>query len=201
MTKEEAIKMLNDCCENEITIKICQNNKRQTLLKNIPLGTVINGGKYIVVEHFENGTTGIVKKEAIKPNIQFGDTNEWNKSDLRKYLNTQYLNKITSEFGEIELHTVDMLSMDGDDSYGKCEDIVSAMTFDRWRKYYKYIGNVNYTEWLSTPSQTENSNDSRCVQVVYSDGCVNYRDCSWSDCSVRPFFILKSSITVSLDKA
>ena len=143
--------------EMKSQLKFAKIKKRQTLLKNIPLGTVINGGKYIVVERFENGTTGIVKKEAIESGIRFGNTNKWNKSDLQKYLNTKYLNKITSKFGQIELHTVDMLSMDGDDSNGKCENLVSAMTFDRWRKYHKYIGNANCTEWLSTPNQTENS--------------------------------------------
>ena len=103
------------------------------------------------------------------------------------------------EFGEIELHTVDMLSMDGDDSYGKCEDLVSAMTFDRWRKYHKYIGETDCTEWLSTPNQTEKVNDTRYVQVVYSGGFVDCCDCLWDGCGVRPFFILKSSILVSVD--
>ena len=118
---------------------------------------------------------------------------------MRKYLNTQYLNEIISEFGEVESHIVDMLSMDGDDSYGKCEDLVSAMTFDQWRKYHKYIGNADYTEWLSTPNQTEKSNDTRCVRIVYSYGYVDCNFCYWNDYGVRPFFILKSSNLVSLD--
>ena len=195
ITKEEAKRMIDDFKGDEIQIKIICNGKESDKipLKDIEVGQTICNGKYVIVEHFEDGTAGIVKKEVFDPGIRFGKTNKWDKSDLRKYLNTEYLKEITSEFDEIELHTVDMLSMDGDDSYGKCKDLVSAMTFDRWRKYHKYIGNANCTEWLLTPNQTEKSNNARCVQVVHSNGRVGCIDCSWGVYGVRPFFILKSS--------
>ena len=200
MTKEEVLKILDNYDGNEIKIKIEQDEKALKLvpLRDVELGKTICNGKYVVVEHFENGTTGIIKKDAIKPGIQFGNTNEWNRSDLRKYLNTEYLKKITSEFSEIELHTVDMLSMDGDDFYGKCEDLVSVMTFDRWRKYHKYIGNASCMEWLSTPNQTKKHGDTFYVQFVCSDGFVRGGGCDWVGYGVRPFFILKSSNLVSV---
>ena len=202
ITKDEAMKMINDFKGDSITVKIIQNQKETAKIPvgDVEIGQTICNGKYIIVNRYVNGDTCIVRKGTIK-NIRFGETNNYSKSYLRKYLNTEYLKEIMDEFGEIELHTVDMLSMDGDDSYGKCEDLVSAMTFDRWRKYHKYIGNADCMEWLSTPNKTEKSNDTRCVQVVGSDGCVDCRGCGWSGCGVRPFFILKSSILVSVDKA
>ncbi len=202
ITKDEAMKMINDFKGDSITVKIIQNQKETAKIPvgDVEIGQTICNGKYIIVNRYVNGDTCIIRKETIK-NIQFGETNNYSKSDLRKYLNTEYLKEIMDEFGEIKLHTVDMLSMDGDDSYGKCEDLVSAMTFDQWRKYHKYIGNADCTEWLSTPNQTEKSNDARYVQIVYSDGRVGYVDCLWRGCGVRPFFILKSSILVSVDKA
>lgn len=200
ITKDEAMKMINDFKGDSITVKIIQNQKETNKIPvgDVEIGQTICNGKYVVVDRYVNGDTCIVRKETIK-NIRFGETNNYFKSNLRKYFNTEYLNEIMDEFGEIELHTVDMLSMDGDDSYGKCEDLVSAMTFDRWRKYHKYIGETDCTEWLSTPNQTEKVNDTRYVQVVFSDGSMGCSICNWDDCGVRPFFILKSSILVSVD--
>lgn len=202
ITKDEAMKMINDFKGDSITVKIIQNQKETNKIPvgDVEIGQTICNGKYVVVDRYTHGDAYIVRKETIK-NIRFGETNNYSKSNLRKYLNTEYLNEIMDEFGEIELHMVDMLSMDGDDSYGKCENLVSAMTFDRWRKYHKYIGNADCIEWLSTPNQTEKSNDTRFVQVVDSGGCVSYVGCGWDGCGVRPFFILKSSILVSVDKA
>ena len=201
ITKDEAMKMINDFKGDSITVKIIQNQKETNKIPvgDVEIGQTICNGKYVVVDRYANGDTCIIKKETIK-NIRFGETNKWGKSNLRKYLNTEYLKEIIDEFGIIKLHTVDMLSMDGDASYGKCEDLVSAMTFDRWRKYHKYIGNADCIEWLSTPNQTKKSNDIYYVQVVYSNGGVGCYDCYWGGCGVRPFFILKSSILVSVDK-
>lgn len=203
ITKDEAIKMINDFKDDSITVKIIQNQKETAKIPvgDVEIGQTICNEKYVVVDRYAHGDTCIVRKETITQNIRFGETNKWAESDLRKYLNTEYLKEIMDEFGEIELHTIDMLSMDGDDSYGKCEDLVSAMTFDRWRKYHKYIGNADCIEWLSTPNQTEKSYNTRCVQVVNSNGGVVYDGCGWGDYGVRPFFILKSSILVSVDKA
>lgn len=205
ITKEEAKKMIDNLKDNKIQIQIICNGKEsgRVPLKYVEVGQTICNGKYVVVEHFEDGTTGIVKKEAITPGVRFGETNKWLASDLFKYLNRDYLKEIDKDFDiqNVVTHTVDMLSMDGDNTYGVCQCIVSAMTFDRWRKYHKYIGEADCTEWLSTPNQTEKANDTRCVQIVYSRGCVGYDDCFWDVYGVRPFFILKSSILVSVDKA
>lgn len=203
ITKDEAMKMINDFKGDSITVKIIQNQKETNKIPvgDVEIGQTICNGKYVVVDRYTHGDTCIVRKGTITQDIRFGETNKWGESNLRKYLNTEYLKEIMDEFGEIELHTVDMLSMDGDDSYGKCKDLVSAMTFDRWRKYHKYIGNADCMEWLSTPNQTEKSNDTRYVQVVDSGGRVCYDGCGWDCCGVRPFFILKSSILVSVDKA
>ena len=203
ITKDEAMKMINDFKGDSITVKIIQNQKETNKIPvgDVEIGQTICNGKYVVVDRYAHGDTCIVRKGTITQaqDIRFGETNKWGESNLRKYLNTEYLKEIMDEFGEIELHTVDMLSMDGDDSYGKCENLVSAMTFDRWRKYHKYIGNADFIEWLSTPNQTEKLNDSRFVRIVYSDGRVGCNGCGWDGYGVRPFFILKSSILVSVD--
>ena len=157
-----------------------------------------NGTEYIVCEHFEGGGTAVIRKECLEDNMRFGDTNNWSKSGLRKFLNNEYLKNISDDFGQGNIleHEVDLLSLDGYDDYGRTTDKVSVLTIDQYRKYHKFIGNVDRWNWLATPDSTPSGTDASRVRIVdgsggvlwcYSDGCGG----------VRPFFLLKSSISVS----
>lgn len=157
-----------------------------------------NGTEYIVCEHFENGSTAIIRKECLEDGMEFGDTNNWAESGLRKFLNNEYLKNISDDFSQDNIldHEVDLLSLDGYDDYGRTTDKVSVLTIDQYRKYHKFIGNVDRWNWLATPDSTPSGTDASYVQFVRDSGCVGWR-CS-GDCSgVRPFFLLKSSISVS----
>lgn len=157
-----------------------------------------NGTEYIVCEHFENGSTAIIRKECLEDGMEFGDTNNWAESGLRKFLNNEYLKNISDDFSQDNIldHEVDLLSLDGYDDYGRTTDKVSVLTIDQYRKYHKFIGNVDRWNWLATPDSTPSGTDASCVRVVGDGGGVGW---DYSDCcsGVRPFFLLKSSISVS----
>ena len=157
-----------------------------------------NGTEYIVCEHFENGSTAIIRKECLEDGIEFGDTNNWAESGLRKFLNNEYLKNISDDFSQDNIldHEVDLLSLDGYDDYGRTTDKVSVLTIDQYRKYHKFIGNVDRWNWLATPDSTPSGTDASFVRIVRDGGGVRwyYSDCC---CGVRPFFLLKSSISVS----
>ena len=158
-----------------------------------------DGIEYIVCEHFSDGTTAVVTKELLENSMDFGNTNDWKESGIRTYFNGDYLKELERKFGaeNIITHESDLLSMDGYDDYGTCMDKVSLMSFDQNRKYRKLIGKLSEWEWLLTPDQTPTSNnDSSYVQCVDSNGGVSYDVCGYGG-GVRPFFILKSSISVS----
>ena len=159
-----------------------------------------NGVKYIVLEHFKNGTTGVIRKELLD-NIKFdADNNNWKTSSIRKKLNEEYIKELA--FGEDNIieHTVDLMSLDGLDDYGTSKDKVSLLTIDQYRKYRKILKeNKNRCWWLSTPHSTPTGYGSDDVQYVDSGGDVCYGWCSYVR-GVRPFFILKSDIFVSCDK-
>ena len=91
---------------------------------------------------------------------------------------------------------MDLLSLDGYDDYGRTTDKVSVLTIDQYRKYHKFIGNVDRWNWLATPDSTPSGTDASSVQIVNDSGDVNW---DYSDyCGgVRPFFLLKSDIFVS----
>ena len=157
-----------------------------------------NGTEYIVCEHFENGSTAIIRKECLEDGMEFGDTNNWVESGIRKFLNGQYLKNISDDFSQDNIldHEVDLLSLDGYDDYGRTTDKVSVLTIDQYRKYHKFIGNVDRWNWLATPDSTPSGTDASYVPVVRDGGSVGWCYSGDRD-GVRPFFLLKSSISVS----
>lgn len=91
---------------------------------------------------------------------------------------------------------IDLLSHDGLVDYGTCKgDLFGILIHDMYRDNRK---NIELScMWLSTPYSTSNGYGSGYAVCVRSDGYVDYDWCG--NCgSVRPFFILKPDIFVSL---
>lgn len=185
----------------QIIIDVPQSGIELSLLKP---GDVFekNGVSYIVCEQFDNGTTAVVRKECLDKTMEFGNNNNWKESEWRKYLNREYLKEMEDTFGtdNIVEHDVDLTSLDGYDDYGVSVDKISVMNIDRYRKYHKYVGDTGECHWLSTPDSTPSGTGSSSVRCVGAGGCVDWSGCDW-DRGVRPFFILKSSISVSYEKS
>ena len=123
------------------------------------------------------------------------DCNNWQASDLRNYLNTDFFKKLAEVVGENNIIPFerDLLSLDGQTEYGICEDKVSLLTVDEYRKYRKLIPNTDYWWWLITPWSTPCNGCEKWVSVVSSFGNINC--CCCVDCSgVRPFCIFSSAI-------
>ena len=133
---------------------------------------------------------------------KFGDNNDWRENPIRKDLNDDLCKKIVAELGKnaIVPITVDLFSHDGLRDYGMCEDMVSIPTFDLYRNNRENIKDCGEWFWMCTPDSTPSGCGSVCVRYVGADGDVGCSDCDWNYGSVRPFFILKSSIFVSCDK-
>ena len=124
--------------------------------------------------------------------------NDWRTSDLRKYLNEEFLKKIESEIGAGNLIEFErnLLSLDGQTEYGTCDDKVSLLTVDEYRKYRKLIPNTDDWFWLISPWSTPCNGFNNGVAVVAPSGNIFSYDYGFSR-GVRPFCILKSNIFVS----
>lgn len=90
----------------------------------------------------------------------------------------------------------DLFSHDGLRDYGKCNDMLSIITYDLYRNNRGNIKEVDSWYWTCTPDSISTRKDSSCVQCVFSSGNVDYSGCDFHG-GVRPFFILKSSIFIS----
>lgn len=128
------------------------------------------------------------------------ESNNWVGSQLREYLNTEFIEKITNEIGEenIIAFNRNLLSLDGQDEYGNCEDTVSLLTVDNYRKYRSFIPNTDDWWWLATPWSTKRNSYEYSVAVVSPSGLINYDSCG-NDFGVRPFCIFSSEIFESED--
>lgn len=134
--------------------------------------------------------------EILEEEMKFDDSsNDWRSSGLREYLNGDFLKKISDEVGEenIVKFERDLLSLDGQTEYEKCEDSVSLLTVDEYRKYRSLIPNEKKWWWLITPWSTPCNDYEYPVTVVASSGYVDFRD-YYDDSGVRPFCIFSSSI-------
>lgn len=124
------------------------------------------------------------------------DNNNWKSSYLRDYLNTDFYKELSKYIGEDNIIPFerDLLSLDGQTEYGTCEDKVSLLTVDEYRKYRSLIPNTyDYWWWLITPWSTPCNDYKKTVAFVsssgltYGNGCIRYG-------GVRPVCIFSSSI-------
>jgi hypothetical protein len=163
---------------------------------------------YVVEQDVENWKTKVWRKGLLKDTYRFdAEKNDFRSSEIKDVLNDEsgdILSDIYKGFGKenVLLDTVDLLSMDGLDTYGTCNCKVHLGTFDDYRKARK--NGMFRTEnekpfWLDTPDSTNEGCSASCVQFVDSSGGVGYRGCGWCVCGVRPFCSLDSSICVSVE--
>lgn len=146
------------------------------------------------------GVGYICLADSIKDMEFDSDSNNWENSDLRGYLNGVFFEKMAAEIGSKNIISFErnLLSLDGQTEYGKCEDKVSLLTVDEYRKYRSLIPNTeDYWWWLVSPWSTPCNDYERAVAVVSSGGNV-ISNCS-SNNGVRPVCIFSSSIFESGD--
>lgn len=129
------------------------------------------------------------------------NSNNWENSGLRGYLNGEFFEKMAAEIGSKNIIPFErnLLSLDGQTEYGKCEDKVSLLTVDEYRKYRNLIPNTkDYRWWLVSPWSTPCNDYKRAVSVVSSAGSFNGCYCGYNG-GVRPVCIFSSSIFESGD--
>lgn len=155
----------------------------------------VAGIKWLVLDNLEKGYLVISEDFYGEDKAFDNNKNDWKTSSLRNYLDTKLRKEIEEDVGEDALVKFDrdLTSMDGQTEYGICEDYVSIITFDEYRKYRKLLPNTGDYWWTLTPDSTTCNDDSLWVRVVSPRGYVINHSCSCSF-GVRPVCIFSSSI-------
>lgn len=123
------------------------------------------------------------------------DCNNWQASNLRNYLNTKFYEKLSEAIGTENIIPFErnLLSLDGQTEYGICEDKVSIISLDEYRKYRALIPNEEYWWWTITPDSTKCNGDTRWLRVVCPSGYIS-NDVYYLSRGVRPLCIFASAI-------
>lgn len=146
----------------------------------------------------ENGNTVAVARESVF-NSTFGNNNNFATSRIKSRLESEILPKIEKSIGaeNIVEHQVDLLSLDGDDKWGKVKCKISIPTFDFYRHNVKMFDKYKLGKWwwLSTPDTTTKHYTDDWAVGVSPHGSFGSYYCCYSGW-VRPFIIFVSSISV-----
>lgn len=170
---------------------------------NIAPKSVINyGGLDCIVLDVEQDKVLVLAKESIG-NMPFdkGNSNNFPKGTLCKYLNNEFIKKLRANGADISAlvpTTIDLTSDDGLKDYGETTQKVFLLTCDMYRKYRSVIPNLDDWWWLATAYSTESNGYANFARRVYSDGSLDYGGAYRGHGGVRPAFYLKSSILESL---
>lgn len=190
------IKVTVNKSENGFAILLAEESKI-TLGDMKPGETVKLGNRdYIVLGHGAE-TTAVITKDFVKE-MEFGDSNDYRKSEIRKYCNEEFYKELRLAVGEENIikHTVNLIADDGTNKGVSCKDNVSILTTELYRRYREYLPAYGDWWWTATPVSADVSSVARYVCYVGSGGVLDWGGCGYCR-GVRPFCILKSSILVS----
>jgi hypothetical protein len=102
-------------------------------------------------------------------NEEFKDgCNNWEKSTLRRFLNEDVLEEHFNTEDLIK-QTSDLVADNGDKAYGTCEDYITMLTCDQYRKYRDYVPHFEECMWTLTPWRCDTGYASG-VRFVYPKG-------------------------------
>ena len=180
--------------------------EKQERTGNVELSTLKRGEvfqttgkrKYKVLERYGD-TTKIISLDLVKENVEFGDTSDYKKSNVKKLCDTEILKDFEKEFGagNIETHTADIITADGQ-RLGTVDCKIRPITFDEARRYTDITPNNDLNDWYWTlsPWSTEERGWKKSITIVSPSGYFNCGNFSFV-LGVRPVCILKSNIFVS----
>ena len=179
-----------------------EGQKNKVMLKDIPAGGKFETGigRFIVLEQKADCTV-VITEGLYRKNEEFDDDcTDYKKSSLRELCDGEILNEFVAEFGEDNIceNESGLVTVDGQEVFGKLLTKVRPVTFDEGRKYNELLVNEELPDWYWTCTSwsTAERDWPYSVAVVSPSGSI--RNCSCiSSRGVRPLCILKSNIFVS----
>ena len=176
-----------------------EGQKNKVMLKDIPAcGKFETGiGRFIVLEQKADCTV-VITEGLYRKNEEFDDDcTDYKKSSLRELCDGEILNEFVAEFGEDNIceNEAGLVTVDGQEVFGKLLTKVRPVTFDEGRKYNELLVNKDLPDWYwtCTSLSTAERDWPYSVAVVSPSGSFYYVNCLSSG-GVRPVCIFSSSI-------
>lgn len=179
-----------------------EGQKNKVMLKDIPAGGKFETGigRFIVLEQKADCTV-VITEGLYRKNKEFDDDcTDYKKSSLRELCDGEILNEFVTEFGDDNIceNEAGLVTVDGQEVFGKLLTKVRPVTFDEGRKYNELLVNKELPDWYWTCTSwsTAERGWAYSVAVVSPSGVVDLSS-YYRSVGVRPLCILKSNIFVS----
>lgn len=179
-----------------------EGQKNKVMLKDIPAGGKFETGigRFLVLKQKADCTV-VITEGLYRKNEEFdNDCTDYKKSSLRELCDGEILNEFVAEFGEDNIceNEAGLVTVDGQEVFGKLLTKVRPLTFDEAREYNDLLVNKDLPDWYWTCTSwsTAERDWPYSVAVVSPSGNFNGNNCLSSN-GVRPLCILKSNIFVS----
>lgn len=134
---------------------------------------VYNGIRFICLDVIDGNylaiTADCLCEKRFNDNYNDG-CNNWKTSTLRRFLNEDVLEEHFDAKHLIK-QTSDLTADNGDKAYGTCEDYITLLTCDQYRKYRDYVPLFEECMWTLTPWRCDPGIASY-VRVVYPTGAI-----------------------------
>ena len=176
-----------------------EGRKNKVMLKDIQAGEKFDTGigRFIVLEQKADCTV-VITEGLYRKNEEFDDDcTDYKKSSLRELCDGEILNEFVAEFGEYNIceNEAGLVTIDGQEVFGKLLTKVRPVTFDEGRKYNELLVNKELPDWYWTCTSwsTAERDWPYSVAVVSPSGSVNGNR-YFSSNGVRPVCIFSSSI-------
>lgn len=188
--------------EKALEILKSEEKKEKVVLSSLKPGEtfMIGEHEFIVLEQ-SYGITNVISKNLMAENVRFdGDTRDYNKSALKRYIEKEIRPIILENVGAGNLveHSVALTSVDNQNEFDNCICDIRPITFDEAREYNDLLVNEDLPDcyWTLTPWSTAERGWKYCISVVSPSGDIYDINCN-DVLGLRPFCILKSNIFVS----
>lgn len=130
---------------------------------------VYNGIRFICLDIIDGNYLAITAdcwcEKSFNDNCNDG-CNNWKTSTLRRFLNEDVLTE------HLIKQTSDLVADNGDKAYGTCEDYITLLTCDQYRKYRDYVPLFEECMWTLTPWRCDAGNAYH-VRHVSPSGAIN----------------------------
>lgn len=156
----------------------------------------IGGIAWTVIQTAESWVKCIASEIIEERAFDAQNRNDFASSDLRAYLNGEFLQKMIGAGAPEEMFeyfNIDLTADDGLKTYGGDRVRVGLITCDEYRLLRENVPHVDGWWWTATADSPINP----FVRGVFSDGTLDYNNAYYGDYGVRPLCVLKSEILVS----
>lgn len=134
---------------------------------------VYNGIRFICLDVIDGNylaiTADCLCEKRFNDNYNDG-CNNWKTSTLRRFLNEDVLEEHFDAKHLIK-QTSDLTADNGDKAYGTCEDYITLLTCDQYRKYRDYVPLFEECMWTLTPWRCDPGN-ANGVRLVNPTGAI-----------------------------